>query len=441
MPPKRRRDINSDVVALVIDHLEGDPRSLLACALTHKTWYPHTMKVLYATIRIRSRRACDALRARHTQPIDHCVAYTKVLEIHEESTGRFARWAILRLSDLPFLSLKRLVLTGIDYASGDDSPHPFWQVHGSLCRFGSVTTLELVKCTFPTFRHFLKLISSVPQLRRLKLAGLCAAAIPSILADAPVTTASRGLKLEELDMKGLSGRNLEHELLTWLSSDGGDGWAHTANLHVLRIRPAPLSQPNNWDATICDSITNVLDALAPLALTELAIPCMSQVRANLVGYKQLQSLTLFLRGDYYGDWERVCERAELTFLTLNAPSLRRLTLVLAVTVSSIKPWAKDGLSPLWVRLNTMVTAGHLARIQAAHIDFEWHAYREFGSSDLVILQRRMQGDVKRLKWHAQRILTVGHTENFFFRPTIQSAEGIVSSILQIGAWVSRIRGV
>lgn len=276
MPPKRRRDINSDVVALVIDHLEGDPRSLLACALTHKTWYPHTMKVLYATIRIRSRRACDALRARHTQPIDHCVAYTKVLEIHEESTGRFARWAILRLSDLPFLSLKRLVLTGIDYASGDDSPHPFWQVHGSLCRFGSVTTLELVKCTFPTFRHFLKLISSVPQLRRLKLAGLCAAAIPSILADAPVTTASRGLKLEELDMKGLSGRNLEHELLTWLSSDGGDGWAHTANLHVLRIRPAPLSQPNNWDATICDSITNVLDALAPLALTELAIPCMSQ---------------------------------------------------------------------------------------------------------------------------------------------------------------------
>lgn len=270
----KRLNFNPDIAALVMDNLEGDPRSLLSCALTHRTWHPHAIKVLYAAIHIRSHRACNALLSARKQRIDENAAYTKVLEIHEDDAGCFARHAILRLSGLTFLILNRLVFTGIDF--GEDHRHPFWQVFGTLHRFVSVTTLELARCTFHTFRHFLRFISALPQLRRLKLARLRVLQCQPIVADASVSVTSRGPKLEGLELE-VGGKStvgdFEDGLFTWLTSKEG---AHTANLHVLRIQPTTPSERSNRNAaTFCDSITDVLKVLGP-SVTELAIPCLPQ---------------------------------------------------------------------------------------------------------------------------------------------------------------------
>ena len=167
------------------------------------------------------------------------------------------------------------------------------------------------------------------------------------------------------------------------------------------------------------------------------------MRTNLPGYAQLQCLTLFLCGNYYDDWERVCARAELTFLTLNAVRLRRLTFVLAITVSRIDPWGESGLNPFWKRLNALITAGGFEGLTAASIACESHAYNMFLPTQVAVLRKRTEGAIKQLAWYAQRKLSTTHALRFFPRPADPTSSGDFRGVafLRVNAIMSEFRGV
>lgn len=263
--------LDSDVEMLIIDNLEGDPISLLACALTCRIWHPYAIVVLYKTISISSYRAFNALRA-HMKHInsDYVAKYTRCLDVREGTTGtrRFAQEVLRRLGHLPFHVLRRLALSGVDF--GGYRHYPSAPAFGPLTgRFGSVTTLELARCTFSTFRDFLRLIGSVHELRRLRLADLCTVQWPS---EFPRSAACQRLRLDEVEMEKLS-ETFEHELLRWLASDPG-GRTCATNLRVLRIRPNTPPEKDS-DAAVHASIATVLSALGP-SIAELAIPCVHE---------------------------------------------------------------------------------------------------------------------------------------------------------------------
>lgn len=110
--------LDSDIEMFIIDNLEGDPRSLLACTLTCKIWHSYATVVLYETVFISSYSAFNALCAHRKQiKNDYVAKYTKCLEIHEgvKGTTPFAQEAIRRLGHLPFRALRRLVFSGVDF--------------------------------------------------------------------------------------------------------------------------------------------------------------------------------------------------------------------------------------------------------------------------------------------------------------------------------------
>ena len=80
--------LDSDIEMFIIDNLEGDPRSLLACTLTCKIWHSYATVVLYETVFISSYSAFNALCAHRKQiKNDYVAKYTKCLETHEGVKG------------------------------------------------------------------------------------------------------------------------------------------------------------------------------------------------------------------------------------------------------------------------------------------------------------------------------------------------------------------
>lgn len=164
----------------VIDELRGDHSTLLACALVHRSLYPHAEAVLYRTIRIESQRSYDLLvRIGLQQEGRRLLSLVQELELvalDQEETAhggldpevlsRFLFvFAGISLPNLYYLNLVNLrVAMGALW--NNVLPNPFGRMYKT---FATVTDLRLQGVQFVKLRDFARFICSLSRLDTLIL--------------------------------------------------------------------------------------------------------------------------------------------------------------------------------------------------------------------------------------------------------------------------------
>lgn len=206
VPPK--------LVGNILSHLRDCRWVLCACALTHSSWYPWAMKVLYADIHILGRGQFDALRKRlrrrdsdvaHHTPFSHTEVFAFTFPdgrdpcIPDALTAlagvAFPKLRTLRFSTV--CSSSRLYYGHHWCSARGPSQTPPWSVPFSFSNsFSSVTTLSLTCQRFRGLRELVRTVCAFPRLQNLELQGSCHLAFEDAanLCITPTTGGKLGLQ-------------------------------------------------------------------------------------------------------------------------------------------------------------------------------------------------------------------------------------------------------
>lgn len=167
-----------ELVENILNHLHGCRGDLCKCALTHSSWYPCAIKVLYTDIHILGRREFDALRdrLRCRDVVAQCAfSHTEALRVTCDAI--YAHDVLATLAGVTFPELRTLSFCIYDLVGGRSLPQsqrPPWIPPLPFSNtFSFVTTLSFIDQLFSTLRELVRTVCAFPQLQDLELRGFC----------------------------------------------------------------------------------------------------------------------------------------------------------------------------------------------------------------------------------------------------------------------------
>jgi hypothetical protein len=154
----------------ILDFLHSDRKSLKACSLTCRSWYPTARYHLYCKVYLRSELACRTYLhllegAAYLGQFAHYLNISKAIpaiskDIPHEDT-RATSWSTL------FTSMPNVEMLELSFLEMDNSFHT-----NLLQNFARTSQLTLQYCRFPTFGDLAAVLLSLPCLRQCTLRSI-----------------------------------------------------------------------------------------------------------------------------------------------------------------------------------------------------------------------------------------------------------------------------
>ena len=164
--------IPNELVDYILDFLHADRKTLKACSLTCRVWYPTARYHLYRQVHLTSPVACETFyQLLQSEETHHLGQFTRYLHIskaiahatddksqdvidHQRWSSIFSAVPNVEMFQMSFLEMDNTFYTHI--------------VHN----FARTTELTLQYCRFPSFGDFATVLLAFPSLERCTLRGI-----------------------------------------------------------------------------------------------------------------------------------------------------------------------------------------------------------------------------------------------------------------------------
>lgn len=214
-----------ELIHQIIDELQGDNSTLLACALVHSSLCPHAKAVLYRTLCVDSQKSYNSLTRVDPQQEERkkLLSLARLLVLDASDRASMDRGGLdpeilsrfmFAFADVPLPNLYYLALFHLRVAMGAlwNSLHsnPFGRISKT---FATVTSLRMERVQFVQLRDFARLICALSRLDTLILNDI-SIRNPTLMTPA---TGDR-LALSELSMRSGETTTLEGQIICeWLA--------------------------------------------------------------------------------------------------------------------------------------------------------------------------------------------------------------------------------
>ncbi|CCM05624.1 uncharacterized protein FIBRA_07853 [Fibroporia radiculosa] len=415
-----------EIIDHIIDFLWDDPPSLCKCALTHSSWYNRSRMLLYIRVHIRDCATFSAFR----QLVLHAPRPRSFFEGHSSLLDLTDGGVRPYVQEIPHLlvscrqAIRTIVLREAHWHE-KRSPHSTF--FSSLALLTTITRLELISCTFGTFREFQRLLCELPQLTEVSIQDISIKSHSPIPVVPGVRSTGDRLRLHLLHVKGLPSDEFI-ELLNWIRSTPSGCDRTIRSLHLNPMLPTTA----NWHITA----GLLLQALgAPL--TDVAVPVLigglSQLylifgsnltwssidddHAGLLSNSSLQSLRLFYL--FVGPWTIAWGHIARTLFSISSTMIRHLYLDFKVGIDPRYHGIGDmhvQLTMDWTPLNNITMLKQFASLTEVVVGMEWHISEAVTELEVQDLQNTINGGLRQLHWNARGILTIKHEVHTFSDP-------------------------
>ncbi|KZT69491.1 hypothetical protein DAEQUDRAFT_811281 [Daedalea quercina L-15889] len=428
-----------ELVEQIIDHLRGECRTLVSCALTHKSWYSRATMVLYTAIYIQSRAGYDVLRRRRFTGIgtsasisatQSLFSLTEELSFDESekraathqpkdslpgpTNPQFVYDVLPTFAGFPFPKLRHLTLRSRDVEHPSNRTRPSFNVPLLLSTtFSSVRSLVLDGQVFDTLRDFVRIICALPRLEELDTGNrhVIRRHTPSLVVTP--TTGSQ-LSLHRLHVGRLICLDLDPgaiALLKWLLDTQT---VRAQTLQVLKMTGVYRLSDTNA-GSLYDTLSDVLKHLGP-SLRHLDVEIRECEGVGLVLTHSIGLETLVLRVQAnLGRFQWVPGRSNRAnvilpiLATLVTPYLRRLDLVVELIVL---PDCHDEDVNLcaeqmdWSPFNSIIARAKWDGLEEVIVKLSCLVHRTGQHTSWELLKGEIRSRMERLLWHTRGILRI-----------------------------------
>ncbi|KAH9934188.1 uncharacterized protein B0H18DRAFT_546706 [Fomitopsis serialis] len=273
----RRQLLPIECIALILEELRGDCGTLLDCALTHSTWYPHAKRVLYKTIHIGTSKAYSTfLHMISDVHLRDLLGRMEELRFsgfaNDPAADKFRTLSrvLVALADLPLPRLRHLAFRSATPPSTIPIhvfPDSFFKTFSSV----RCLVLEAPNLRFVGLHRLRHLVSALPQLEDFRILAVRLLILNPVNPVPSIATAHPQPRLQQLHLdfyRGWASRNRpdpETTLLYWLAL------TPTVQERALRVlRLGTVTSLLNEPEIYYDALAHILECLGP-SLTDLQV--------------------------------------------------------------------------------------------------------------------------------------------------------------------------
>lgn len=201
-----------ELVDHVIDHLQHDRCSLLACALTGRAWLPRSRYYLFRVVDVSAdSRRLDALALLAQSPSAFLLKLVQHLDIDAQQYTSSIQ-EVLQMFTGTILHAVRLTIRNVAYAGANEPRELFMR----LPVFTSVTTLIVHSSMIKSFSLLCRLVSAFPHLSVLSLHRVYVATLDQPTNPTDQSPIVCSIRLTMLSVFAMQAQEMNH-LLTWIT--------------------------------------------------------------------------------------------------------------------------------------------------------------------------------------------------------------------------------